>query len=228
MKLQNRYLKASYGAALSAALLSAFYTTNAFAADMQRAEELLHDVEDISADIGQGVHEAGEAGLPQLAIDTYVSQIFWLIIAFAIMYAVFSKKILPNISEILERRRETIASDLETAESLREEAESVQAEYEEAISKAQSEGAALLQELNAKISAEMETEYNSFKESSQSEVDAAEAKAREASQAMMADLQNAIPELTATIVQKLTGLEPTEKEAQAAVSSQAEVKAKAA
>ena len=129
MKKQNRLLKNSFSAASIAALLSV-----------------------CNAKLSNA---AGDAALPQLAINTYASQIFWLAVSFTVMYVVFSKKVLPNISEILERRRDTIASDLETAETLREEAESVQAEYEAAIAKAQSDGAELLQELNAKISADM-------------------------------------------------------------------------
>jgi F-type H+-transporting ATPase subunit b len=202
MKKQNRLLKNSFSAASIAALLSV-----------------------CNAKLSNA---AGDAALPQLAINTYASQIFWLAVSFTVMYVVFSKKVLPNISEILERRRDTIASDLETAETLREEAESVQAEYEAAIAKAQSDGAELLQELNAKISADMNAEHDRFKETSNAQVQQAEDKAVKASEAMMAELGNEIPALTATIVNKLTGLEPTEKEAQSAVSSQAEEKAKAA
>lgn len=235
MTILNRLNKDSFGAAFSAALLGVLLSKNSFAethhAPIAEVEETLHSVEDMHlepAHAAHGAHGAADVGLPQLATETYTSQIFWFAVAFLVMYLAFSKKLLPNISEILERRRETIASDLDTAESLRDEAESVQAEYEEAIAKAQSDGAALLAELNAKIKAEIEAEHNSFKESSYNEVLATQKKAQKASQALLAELQSNIPELTSSIVDKLTGIKPTQKEAETAVSSQTEDKAKAA
>src|SRR5688572_18942438 len=46
-------------------------------------------------------HEAAEdhggGGLPQLRLDTYPSQIFWLLVTFAALYVAFSKMVLPNI-----------------------------------------------------------------------------------------------------------------------------------
>ena len=48
---------------------------------------------------------AESGGMPQLNPEFWVSQIFWLIITFGILYLVLSKLILPKISINLELRK---------------------------------------------------------------------------------------------------------------------------
>lgn len=172
--------------------------------------------------------EAKQSGLPQLNIETYSSQIFWLFVSFLVLYVVFANRILPDISDVLERRRETISSDLETAETLREEAETVQKEYEDAIAQAQKEGAELLQDLQKQVRADMDRDLNSFKESSQKQIEEAEANANKEKERIMADVQSHVPELTAQIVEKLTSLDAKQADAEKVVSLLVDNKAKAA
>lgn len=78
----------------------------------------------------------GEAKLPQLDIQTYPSQIFWLIVSFIVLYFLVSKIAVPRISDVLEERQERIADDLDKAETLKKESEQVRAEYEKALADA--------------------------------------------------------------------------------------------
>lgn len=78
----------------------------------------------------------GEAKLPQLDIQTYPSQIFWLVVTFIVLYVLVSKVAVPRISEVLGEREERIAGDLDKAETLKREAEQVRAEYEKALTEA--------------------------------------------------------------------------------------------
>jgi F-type H+-transporting ATPase subunit b len=48
--------------------------------------------------------------LPQLETATYSSQIFWLFITFWVLYFAFSKMFLPNIKNLVDRRRSYINS----------------------------------------------------------------------------------------------------------------------
>lgn len=105
--------------------------------------------------------EAGEAKLPQLDIQTYPSQIFWLIIAFIVLYFLVSKIAVPRISEVLSEREERIADDLDKAETLKKEAEQVRAEYEKALGEARDKAHAATreaQEAAAKSGAALEAE----------------------------------------------------------------------
>jgi F-type H+-transporting ATPase subunit b len=92
--------------------------------------------------------------VPQIEVSTFASQIFWLIICFATLYYLLSRKALPRVSEILEARQDRIAADLDQAQRLRRDAEKALETYEQAIAKAQGEAHALLAEVQGRLEAE--------------------------------------------------------------------------
>ena len=81
------------------------------------------------------VFAAESGGMPQLNPEFWVSQIFWLIITFGILYVVLSKLILPKISANLELRKLQILDNIEAADKQREESEIKLREYDEVISR---------------------------------------------------------------------------------------------
>ena len=85
------------------------------------------------------VFAAESGGMPQLNPEFWVSQIFWLILTFGILYIVLSKLILPKISNNLESRKSQILENIEAAEKQREDSESKLKEYEKIISKSKLE-----------------------------------------------------------------------------------------
>ena len=81
-----------------------------------------------------GLVESSESGgMPQLNPEFWFSQIFWLIIAFGLLFIVLSKLILPKISENLEARKSQILENIGAAEKQREESENKIKEYEKII-----------------------------------------------------------------------------------------------
>jgi len=72
-------------------------------------------------------------GMPQLNPEFWVSQIFWLILTFGILYIVLSKLILPKISDNLETRKSQILENIEAAEKQREESENKIKEFDKII-----------------------------------------------------------------------------------------------
>ena len=82
---------------------------------------------------------AESGGMPQLNPEFWVSQIFWLILTFGIMYLVLSKLILPKISNNLESRKSQILENIEAAEKQREDSDAKLKEYDEIISKSKLE-----------------------------------------------------------------------------------------
>jgi F-type H+-transporting ATPase subunit b len=81
------------------------------------------------------VFAAESGGMPQLNPEFWISQIFWLILTFGILYVILSKLILPKISKNLELRKSQIQENIEAAEKQRENSESKLVEYDEIISK---------------------------------------------------------------------------------------------
>lgn len=174
------------------------------------ALELAHEEE--------GIAEA-ESGLPQLRYGTYPSQIFWLFVTFAVMYAAFSAKILPDISEVLERRREAITSDLETADNLRTEAEAVKSEYEKAIEDARLQAASLMNDLKAKMRKDADADYAAFKARSMDDIRKIEEKAEETKMRLLSEIKSVSAEVTADIVKTVTGMDASPKDAEGAIEN---------
>tara|TARA_B100001093_G_C26454760_1_gene853837 strand:- start:43 stop:633 length:591 start_codon:yes stop_codon:yes gene_type:complete len=78
-------------------------------------------------------------GMPQLNPEFWISQIFWLVITFGILYVFLSKLILPKISANLESRKSQISDNIEAADKQREESEVKLKEYDKIILKSKSE-----------------------------------------------------------------------------------------
>jgi F-type H+-transporting ATPase subunit b len=170
----------------------------------------------------EGVEEGVEAaehggGLPQLDAHTFPSQIFWLIVAFATLYYLLSKRALPRVSDILEARQERIAADLDRAAALRDEAEEALRRHQAVVAEAQAKAAAEIKATQDRIAAEAAQR--------QAEVDAdltrklAEAEARigTARDAALQQIQGVVVEVAQAAVQRLAGLKVAQKDVKAAV-----------
>ena len=79
------------------------------------------------------VFAAESGGRPQLNPEFWISQIFWLIITFGILFIVLTKVILPKISNNLETRKSQILENIETADKQKEESQKKIDEYEKII-----------------------------------------------------------------------------------------------
>ena len=97
------------------------------------------------------VFAAESGGMPQLNPEFWVSQIFWLIITFGILYVVLSKFILPKISSNLELRKSQIQENIETAEKQREISEVKLKEYDEIILKSKLEAKNIFKNAREKV-----------------------------------------------------------------------------
>jgi F-type H+-transporting ATPase subunit b len=58
------------------------------------------------------------AGLPQMDISTFPSQLFWLIVTFTALYLFMWKFVIPRLSTTIEERKDKISNDINDAENL--------------------------------------------------------------------------------------------------------------
>ena len=93
---------------------------------------------------------AESGGMPQLNPEFWVSQIFWLVLTFGIMYVVLSKLILPKISNNLESRKSQILENIEAAEKQREDSDAKLKEYDEIITKSKLEANSIFNQAREK------------------------------------------------------------------------------
>ena len=157
--------------------------------------------------------------MPQMEFGDYVPQIFWLIIAFVILYFAMALWALPRISGILESRQRRLDHDLESAERLRDEAAQTLAEYNTAIAAAHGESQLMLSEVRVKIQNEIEQQLDEL--SVRLERQAAESEARiDAIMAQAAgELVVAASDAARAVTERLTGIEVSDDHARAAVDA---------
>ena len=93
---------------------------------------------------------AESGGMAQLNPEFWISQIFWLVLTFGIMYVVLSKFILPKISNNLESRKSQILENIEAAEKQREDSEAKLKEYDEIILKSKMEAKTIFNQTREK------------------------------------------------------------------------------
>ena len=98
----------------------------------------------------------GGGGLPQLNLDTFPSQIFWLVVGVLVLYWLMSRIALPRIASVLEERADAIAGDLDRAEELKRKAEDAEAAYKQALADARSRAQAIAAETRAEIQKEID------------------------------------------------------------------------
>src|SRR3954468_1543982 len=82
--------------------------------------------------------------MPQLDLSTFPSQIFWLAVIFAVLYALMAALIRRPLERIVTARQSRVDGDLERASRLQAEAEAVMAAYEKALGDARMQAQATL------------------------------------------------------------------------------------
>ena len=94
---------------------------------------------------------AESTGMPQLNPEFWISQIFWLVLTFGMLFIILSKLILPKISKNLEARKSQILENIEAAEKQRKESENKIKEYEKIILDGKNEAKNYFNEVRIKI-----------------------------------------------------------------------------
>lgn len=171
---------------------------------------------DISHDAG---HHESTGGLPQLDPSSFPSQILWLFIVFIVMYVIFSKKTLPEISQTIENRNERIRNDLDTAERLKNEVTSVQENYEQSISSARKEAQKMFSDIEQQIKTKTEDSAKKFQERSSKKLADLEASIEKARETAMDEMSDIAAEVAAQAAEKIIGVKADPKSAIKVVKS---------
>lgn len=176
------------------------------------------------------VHAAetyGEGGLPQLNVKTYPSQIFWLLVAFAVLYITFSKSILPTIGGVVDARDTLIKGNLNEAERLRAQAEDTKASYERNLELARANAIKAVQDVEAAAKARAADQADAFRKRADTGIKDAEGRVLAQKDKAMGDMKHVAAEVASIAAEKITGIGTDMQNAKAIVDSIAG-KAKAA
>lgn len=106
--------------------------------------------------VAAGGHDAAaSAGMPQLDFSTFGNQIFWLLVALALIYLILSRVAIPRLGRILGDRQGLMTADLAAAEDFKRKARDAEAAYDRALADARSEAGKIVAANKAEIDAEL-------------------------------------------------------------------------
>ena len=155
--------------------------------------------------------------MPQIEVSTFASQIFWLIICFATLYYLLSRRALPRVSEVLEARQDRIAADLDQAQRLRRDAEKTLEIYEQAMAKARDEAHALLAEVQNRLQAEAAERQAEINRQLAEQLAEAEAQIAAARKRALAEMAEAAVDAARAAAERLAGVEVSQEAARTAM-----------
>ena len=146
-----------------------------------------------------------EGGLPQLNPVSYPTQVFWLVVTFAVLFLLMWKVALPRVSETLANRQQKLSGDLQKAADLREEAEKAQADLEEALAAARAEAQAVLRKASEEIAAEQAKRLEAFDADMAVKAEEAEKRISAARETALKSVKDVANEVALAAVEKLAG-----------------------
>jgi len=105
----------------------------------------------MAAEASHGAEHAGEggAGLPQLDLSLFPSQIFWLAIFFTLLYLLLDRALLPKLTGVIETRAKRIKDDIDAAAKANADAQAALGAYDNAIAAARAQSRQRMDEARA-------------------------------------------------------------------------------
>jgi F-type H+-transporting ATPase subunit b len=157
--------------------------------------------------------------MPQLHSHTFPSQIFWLVVSFALLYWLMAKVVLPRIEKIIEERRNRLDEDLEKAAQMKNEAEAVIAAYQKALADARMQAQAVVKETSDRLAAEAGERQRAAAAEIQQRTSEAEGRIAAAKTQALGQVRDIAVDVAKAAAARLTGAEVPEGEVRGAVDA---------
>lgn len=162
---------------------------------------------------------AAAAGLPQLDVSTFSSQIVWLVITFVILYVLMSKTALPRIGEVLEERQNKIDGNLAKAEGLKAQAEAASDAYDTSLSDARGQAQAAIRDVKDKAATEAASRQAELNEKLQAQIATSEAAIAKARDEALSGIKDVATDVATSVFDKLIGEAPNAKSVDGAIAA---------
>lgn len=153
--------------------------------------------------------DSGEKIFPPFNPDYFVTQIFWLLLTFGVLYVLLSKVFLPRVGETIEERSSRIADDLDAASRMQREAEEAEKSYESALADAKAKAHNVSESTRQAVDAEIKTEIDAADEQAAKAAEAAEQRIGVIRDKAMANIESVAADAAQAAVEALTGKKPT-------------------
>ncbi|MEM8771888.1 MAG: F0F1 ATP synthase subunit B' [Pseudomonadota bacterium] len=154
--------------------------------------------------------EAESAGLPQLDMAWWPSQLFWLALTFGVLYFLMAGRFLPALGGAIEERRDRIADDLDQASEFKHQAEEAEAAYNQALADAKAKAQSIAADTRAEVDAEIAAMQAETEDKLSAQLERAEARIAEMKAEASAKVETAAADATKAIVERLIDEAPTD------------------
>lgn len=157
--------------------------------------------------------------MPQFDPSTFSSQIFWLVVTFALLYWVVAKIAVPRIGEVLDQRARVIQEDLDRALALKGETDQAVQAYEKAMTAARDQAGEHMRAVTNEAKATADARTAELSAAVGKQVADAEARIAKAKEDALASLRGIAADTAKDVVAKLAGLSPSQADLDAAVTA---------
>ncbi len=139
-------------------------------------------------------------------LDTFPSQIFWLVVTFGILYFVLASVFLPKIRKAIDDREGSIATDVAAAAEASEKAETAVQEFETDIAKAKAAARDTASKAKAEADAKVAAETAKVEADLAKKLEEAESRILEVRTKAMANVSGVAEDTASAIVEQLVGV----------------------
>ena len=162
--------------------------------------------------------EGGHGGFPPFQSETFASQLFWLVIAFVLLYVLMTKLALPRVQLVIDNRQKHISGDLAEASRLKGESDAAVAAYEKALADARGRAQEIANETREKQAAEAEATRKRLEDQLNAKLADAEKTIVATKQSAMKNVHGIAADAAKAIVERLIGTTPADSAVDAAVA----------
>jgi F-type H+-transporting ATPase subunit b len=146
--------------------------------------------------------------MPQLDYHTFVPQLVWLAISFAVLYILMAALALPMVRGAIEGRRRHLDDDLGRASAAKAEAEAALAAYQKTLADARAAAQDTLRQTGEKLAAEAAERQRELAATLAAQIEAAEARIAAAKEQALGEIRTVAADVGSAVVEKLTGAVP--------------------
>lgn len=143
--------------------------------------------------------------MPQFDLSTFIPQLVWLTVFFAILYFGIVQLTLPRLGRVMKAREDKVSEDISGAGTAKEEADRVAEARDAAISRAQAEARTSVAAAKADVARAIEARLGESSQALQARQQEAEANLAAARSKAMGEIERLSAEAAAAIVERLTG-----------------------
>ena len=148
---------------------------------------------------------AAEAGMPQLDSKYWLSQTFWLLLIFTILYFSIANFFIPKMRDNLDNREKKIKGDLDEAKELAQLAEKKILDYKKEISIAKKEVAKILSDSKKQLEKNINQKKELFEKDLESEIKKTEIEINKMKKNSHKSIQEMSASISGKIVEEITG-----------------------